>query len=56
MAITIVITKDGLIRLIEECYKHEDPLEKLDCLEKLAKLLLKAIENTRKNIKNKNQN
>ncbi len=29
MTITIVITKDGLIRLIEECYKYEDPLEKL---------------------------
>lgn len=44
----IVITKEDLIQLIEECFKEECKCKQLECLEMVAKVILKAVENTRK--------
>lgn len=47
MSIAIIITKEDLIQLIEDCYSKKCKKERLDCLETLAKLILRAIERTR---------
>ena len=46
--ITVVITKEDIIKLIEGCYNEKSRCRKLACLETVAKLLLAAIERTKK--------
>jgi len=46
--ITVVITKEDIIKLIEDCYNEKSRCRKLACLETVAKLLLTAIERTKK--------
>jgi len=47
MAVTIVITKEDLIQLIEDCYSKKCRKERLDCLEMVAKLILVAVKRTK---------
>ena len=46
--IAVVITKEDIIRLIEDCYNEKCRCRKLACLETVAKLLLVAIERVKK--------
>ena len=46
--ITVVITKEDIIKLIEDCYNEKCRCRKLACLEIVAKLLLVAIERAKK--------
>jgi len=46
--IRLLITKEDIMKLIEDCFNKQRKCEKLECLEAIAKLILKAVENTRK--------
>jgi len=45
--ITVVITKEDIIKLIEGCYNEKSRCRKLACLETVARLILTAIERTK---------
>ena len=46
VGITIVITRNDIIKMIESCFQRETPEETLKCLHITLKLLLLAVENT----------
>ena len=46
--IKLLITKEDIIKLVEDCFNKQRKCEKLECLEVVARLILKAVENTRK--------
>ena len=49
--IKLVMTKEDMHSLIDNCFRFKDPEAKLECLEDFAKLLLVFVESTREKLK-----
>ena len=49
--IRLVMTKNDMHSLIDNCFRFKDPEAKLECLEGFAKLLLVFIDATREKLR-----